>query len=930
MQNALCRIVVLSVVLGCLVASAEVKLDWKRATLTVADDGTAVSLVHKADARECLAPSSKVRFAKVRLRSGKGIQANAAKSIPGGFELRFPSIDTVLVYGVDATEDWLRLTLERVEGTRPASIELISLRCSVNGTVGRRLNAAYDETTTVCLLAAGTQVNCGAKGSKTPLLRVTTQDAPGPKLEGASAALVVCPTAEFKAIARKASHAFGMPINEDASGTPVKDTDLVRGSYFFIGFGAAEADKMIDYCRKAGIQQVMLSSGAWTRVPGHYLINAKNYPGGEEELAATVKKLHDAGILVGAHCFASKISKRDAYVTPVPDKRFWHRFEDALADDVDAKQTELQVAGTLTKWAGSPQTADKYWEGGVQKHREVIIGDEIIQYESIGPEGVWNTFLGCRRGAWGTTARAHKSAAPAVHYGVDGCINGYIIDQETDLLDEAQANLARIFNNCDFDMVYFDGGEDVDRSRFNYYVSNFQANAMRLFKRRPIIHMGTCMRHRLWHSFARSSTVDTYLNTLGGAIIGGKPPKEWPTVRQHINRSVRYMLSVKRDMMPGELGWFGIWPSGTRHGREVDGLQLDELEYLMCKSLAHDCPVSLQTSFRSMERHHLTPEVLHIFKTYEELRMKRAIPETELAPLREVDQDFALIQWQGERRFVPVTPVDQVGGIRALRATVGTLDEAAVATLWHAYSEGTLTLDLGTVTPRVIDFDGKPLKSSRKAGRIVLDVNTVRTTLVCPGMSVAALTKALREGTPWSRPPIVIVVKAGDAKRLVGKITLGSKLGVSEPDALGGDVLIGTQASNFSKAHGWYAEYTVEIPRTATYSIWSRHRYPSGSDQSFAFVPAGETVTFRSNQTLGNCGRNDKKWHWAGRGGGLATFPPGARIDMRLEKGPFTFRIYPRECGNAAATNPRLDLILFCDEPAVLPSDEVARKALGQ
>ena len=55
-----------------------------------------------------------------------------------------------------------------------------------------------------------------------------------------------------------------------------------------------------------------------------------------------------------------------------------------------------------------------------------------------------------------------KAGSAARHYGVDGCVPGYIIDQETDLLDEATTRLAGIFNACGFDMVYFDGGEDVE------------------------------------------------------------------------------------------------------------------------------------------------------------------------------------------------------------------------------------------------------------------------------------------------------------------------------------------------------------------------------------------------------------------------------------------------------------------------------------
>ena len=147
-------------------------------------------------------------------------------------------------------------------------------------------------------------------------------------------------------------------------------------------------------------------------------------------------------------------------------------------------------------------------------------------------------------------------------------------------------------------MVYFDGGEDVDKRRFNYYVSNFQETAMRKFRKRPIVHMGTIMTHTLWHSFTRSATVDTYLNTLRGSHHFRKTGRQVANRKKPYRQSVGYMLSVREDWMPGELGWFGIWPES----KETDGLQLDEVEYLMCKSLAYDAPISLETSFSKWNR----------------------------------------------------------------------------------------------------------------------------------------------------------------------------------------------------------------------------------------------------------------------------------------------------------------------------------------
>jgi hypothetical protein len=98
--------------------------------------------------------------------------------------------------------------------------------------------------------------------------------------------------------------------------------------------------------------------------------------------------------------------------------------ETTLAEAVTADQTEIRMTGDLRYWPGSSQVADRYWEGGVDKHREVLIADELVRYQRIGPEGRWDTLLGCERGAWGTVASAHAAGTAAAHLPVDGCING--------------------------------------------------------------------------------------------------------------------------------------------------------------------------------------------------------------------------------------------------------------------------------------------------------------------------------------------------------------------------------------------------------------------------------------------------------------------------------------------------------------------------
>jgi len=161
------------------------------------------------------------------------------------------------------------------------------------------------------------------------------------------------------------------------------------------------------------------------------------------------------------------------------------------------------------------------------------------------------------------------------------------------------------------------------------------------FTKRPLVHMGTILTHHLWHSFTRSATVDTYLNTLHGAILSGGRSDSGDRPAAH--RQVGAVYAERReDRMPGELGWFGIWPKENNS----DGLQLDEIEYLMAKSLAYDAPISLETSFGQMAKHPLTPGILEIVRAYEELRRSGAAAATDREKLRRAATRFsAAARW---------------------------------------------------------------------------------------------------------------------------------------------------------------------------------------------------------------------------------------------------------------------------------------------
>ena len=208
----------------------------------------------------------------------------------------------------------------------------------------------------------------------------------------------------------------------------------------------------------------------------------------------------------------------------------------------------------------------------------------------------------------------------------------------------------------------------------------------------------------------------------------------------------------------------------------------------------------------------------------------------------------------------------------------------------------------------------------------------------CPAILAAIAAMTMASGAGVSRAE-TIWISAGQAKQLSGPIVSGQKTGVVEEGALG-DFLVSTVCVTPEKPGDGYAEFRVKIPKTCTWYVWARLRYPSGRAESFALAAEGETPTGDIRRALGNSGIGTRQWHWDSQGTGPDCRPGTGRLRVELAAGDRTIRIYAREADYSVfrpgrwlmarpCFTPRLNVLCLTTDSGYVPADADATTALG-
>ena len=333
------------------------------------------------------------------------------------------------------------------------------------------------------------------------------------------------------------------------------DAERNRGSYVFADVSEKNIDDWIALAKLGGIEQIHFIG--WEQTLGHYAPRKDAFPHGLAGMKAAVDKIHAAGLKAGMHTLTGAISPNDPWASPVPDPRLAKDAAFSLAESIDGKSTAVRTTE-------KPGDLDAIWAysgwGNVLQ-----VGAELIQYDAIAQTPPYG-FAACHRGAFGTKALPHKRGTPV--YCLFVRYQTFQPDEDSTLVDDLAAAIARVFNACGFDMIYQDGAEGM-AGGWHGMAKMREAIFKKL--RRDVLVEASAWGHYEWAFHSRFGAWD-YPN--------------WG-LKRFVDAHCRANEDFRRTaLLPAQLGWWVILGPDRDHPAETP----DEFEYLCCKALAYDTP----------------------------------------------------------------------------------------------------------------------------------------------------------------------------------------------------------------------------------------------------------------------------------------------------------------------------------------------------
>ena len=440
----------------------------------------------------------------------------------------------------------------------------------------------------------------------------------GETVVGSKVALFGCPPAD--ALAR-----VGAIEVAEAAPHPMFDGQWIKEwrdqgrSYLIAAFTESTVDELLAYTRRASLMTLYHPEpfASW----GHYGLDPKMFPSGDEGMKRAVEKGQALGIRIGVHTLTNFINTNDAYVSPVPDPRLARSGSSPLVVGLDPGATEIHVvdpayfANEKANWLHT-----------------VVIDRELIRYRAVSASQPWR-LLDCERGAFGTKAAVHRKGASV----------GKLIDHPykvffptLDLQDEIASNLALWFNRTGVGQLDFDGREGCLASGQGDYAQDRFAQVFYDHLDHPVVNGTSTSSPYYWH-------INSYCN-WGEPWYGG--------FRESMQEyRIQNQALFDRNYVPNMLGWYRLTATTS----------LAEMEWMLARAAGFGAGFAMSTTIEELRKNADTGLLLDTIREWEAARRSGAFSPAQRERLKNSKLEFHLER--AAQASVPATALPAGGWI---------------------------------------------------------------------------------------------------------------------------------------------------------------------------------------------------------------------------------------------------------------------------
>ena len=685
-------------------------LENKTFSLTLCEDGTVASLLHKPTGEECLELSEPIPFMElteerpfdnnIKLAHPCKKTTFAAKSLTlegdriiCGFSL----INSRVAVEVKVEENYIGFRFAEIlsgcsyglamDFPPVYSLRFLQLPIKSRKNFGEWLSVMWDEAVAVNVLATCPFTKIDSHEIRGGRM-FTAEAMSGIKLIDCSAALVVSARNEFLDVIDKIECDYSLPRGAKNR----RGEKINRSCYWSSHINPQNVDAHIECAKRAGLSMMLIYYPAIFRGGNCYGEHGgfnflDTYPRGLADLRDMLDKIKAAGITVGFHVLHTHIGFETEYFKGRADHRLRLKEHFTLAAPLSPSDDTIFVEE-------SPEFAPKN-----EKCKILNFSGELIRYSDVTTTLPYR-FLGCSRGELGSKAKAHDTGEIGGVLDVsEYCATSAYIDQKTSLQDEIADKIAEVYS-AGFEFMYFDGSEGTNPP-YEIYIPYAQYRVYKKLKPEPLFCEGAAKAHFSWHMLSGGNAFDVFGTQVFKEMTDLHPAAE--------------AVRMQKDFTRINFGWWAL----------CEDTQPDIIEYGTSRAAGFDCPGTLmenQTVFKANKR---IDDIFEVMRRWEDVRAKGILSEAQKEKLRVFGSEHTLIiNEEGEYELCPCFPIrndDEISAFLIER------ENGFAVSVWHKRDRGALRLATAAKNLCYMDeFSQKPLVLTEKDGAAVLPVEGKR------------------------------------------------------------------------------------------------------------------------------------------------------------------------------------------------------------